>query len=1076
MAKILVVDDNDMNRKLAVTLLNLGGHRTVEANDGADGLAAARAERPDLIVSDILMPTMDGFEFVRRLRGDDALARTRVVFYTAHYHEREAANLAQSCRVARVLVKPCAAAEFIGAIEEVLAGADGAIAAGGENGDRGAAAPQPPAAGGAAFDRGHLALLTNKLARKAEELESANARLAALSELNVQLASEQDPRLLLEKVCRGARELVGANYAVLAAAERDGDAEAAMFTTSGVELASGTAPIPAMHSGLLGRAMSERRPWRVASRDGAPVDAGLPAAYPPAQAFVIAPLMSLTQTFGWICLGGKIGGREFSADDERVVSVLAAQAGRIYENGGLYQRVRSHAAQLQIEMERRERAAAGLRESEERFRQFAETIDDVFFVLSGDLQHTLYRSPAYEAVWGVPNSGLPDHPPPWRDSVHPQDARRLRGDDSAEKTFRIVRPDGELRWVSVRTFPIARADGSLDRVVGVASDITQRKQAEARIGQLNRVHALLSGINSLIVRVTDRDELFREGCRLAVEQGGFRAAWCAWREAATGAVRPVAWAGGQPEPAAFDPDSPVTSAMLSGQPVICNEPEADPSPGRFVRSVHERGDGSIVALPLRMDGSSVGCLVLIAAEPGFFDAAEMRLLMELSGDMSFALDHIGKAERLNYLAYYDALTGLANRTFFYERLAQHISAAARAGRSFALVVAEPERFEAINETFGRHRGDEVLSQLAQRLVACVGDAKDVARIGSTQFAALIFDVEEIGDVVRTVEDWWRRWLDAPIRIGGQDLRIQAKSGIALFPNDGADAETLMKNADSALNTARSTGDKRLFYTPHFSAQVAATLALESRLRDALERDEFVLHYQPKVDLRSRRLTGVEALIRLHTDELGLVAPMRFIPLLEESGMIVEVGAWVLRQATLDRSRWFQHGLQAPRVAVNVSTVQLRREDFVRSLSQVLRSAGSSAGLDIEVTESLIMDDADGNIAKLVAVRALGVGIAIDDFGTGYSSMGYLTRLPATALKIDRSFIVAMLDDPGAMTLVSTIISLAHTLKIDVVAEGVESEEQAKMLRLLHCDEMQGYLMSRPLPFLEMQGYLERAVH
>jgi diguanylate cyclase (GGDEF)-like protein len=387
------------------------------------------------------------------------------------------------------------------------------------------------------------------------------------------------------------------------------------------------------------------------------------------------------------------------------------------------------------------------------------------------------------------------------------------------------------------------------------------------------------------------------------------------------------------------------------------------------------------------------------------------------------------------------------------------------------VIADPERFNTINDTFGRHTGDELLRQLAERLVGCVGGANEVGRIGSDQFAALIWNVREISDVARTVEEWWRKWLGTPFRIEGKELRISAKAGIALFPNDGEDAETLVENAEAALKNAKSTGDKHLFYTRHLSERVAETLALENQLRRALEREEYVLHYQPKVDLETRRVTGVEALIRWQSPELGLVAPAKFISLMEETGMIVEVGAWALRQACLDRSGWLERRLNAPRVAVNVSTVQLRREDFVRTVANVLKLAGGEVGLDIEVTESLIMDDASDNIEKLKAIRDLGVGIAIDDFGTGYSSLGYLTKLPAETLKIDRSFVTAMLGDPAAMTLVSSIISLAHALELDVVAEGVESEEQAGVLHLLRCDQIQGYLISKPLSFEDMTAYL-----
>ncbi len=295
--------------------------------------------------------------------------------------------------------------------------------------------------------------------------------------------------------------------------------------------------------------------------------------------------------------------------------------------------------------------------------------------------------------------------------------------------------------------------------------------------------------------------------------------------------------------------------------------------------------------------------------------------------------------------------------------------------------------------------------------------------------------------------------------------------MAFFPADAADADGLFGNAETAANKAKSTGDRQAFYTHRLSDDGGERLSLETKLRRALERREFLLHYQPKVDLDTRRLKGVEALIRWQSPELGLVSPAEFIPVLEETGLICEVGEWVLRQASVDRVRWREMHFNAPRVAVNVSTIQLRRDDFLQMITDVVRTAGDEAGLDIEVTESLVMEDVAQNIAKLAAVRDLGIGIAIDDFGTGYSSLGYLVRLPVEMLKIDRSFVCAMLDDPGVMTLVSTMISLAHSLRLSVVAEGVEREEQAKILRLLRCDQMQGYLVSKPLAFDAMTVFL-----
>jgi diguanylate cyclase len=1073
-AKILIVDDNPINRKLAVAVLSYEGHEILEAADGSEGLRLVRATRPQLIISDILMPSMDGYGFVRELRADPFVGDVLVIFYTAYYHEKAASKLADALGVSRVILKPCTGAALARSVAEVLAGsAMDAVPVQNQNG----------------FEQEHLNVVNEMLVQTADDLTYTQARLAGMTELNLQLASERDPRSLLDKVCRGARDLLGARYAVLAVGER-GAGKARILSVSGIEFDEVAQGAVRVDSGLLGRVASDRRPWRAFSADGSPFDAGLPPYFPPARAFLAAPLASLSQSFGWICLADKVGEDSFSVDDEQILTVLGAQSGRIYENGSLYADVQHHAAQLMVEMEERERAVAGLRVSEERFRQLAENIQDALFVIAGDLSRTLYMSPAYERIWGASSADLLERRLPWVHAIHPDDLRRIRSQTGwnegaitakHELEFRISRPDGEVRWIFAQLFPVFDAPGVVASIVGVATDITERKRADEKIRHLNRVHAMLSGINSLIIRVADRAELFREVCRLAVEEGRFREVWCGWLDESTNFLMPAGSTGVSSAVASMrvsldeqlQPDWAVPQAIRSGAPVTCNELQREDQGVSFYRDMLALGYHGLIVLPLLIEARAVGCLLLVAEESEFFDAAEMRLLLELSGDISFALDHIAKAEQITYLAYYDSLTGLANRTFFQERLAQHINAAVREGRSFALVIADPERFESVNETFSRRRGDELLRQLALSLTRLIGDATAVGKLGADQFVALIFDVEGLAAAQAAVEDLWRRWLGSAYMVEGADIRITAKSGIALFPNDSTDAETLLRNAEAALRNAKETGDRFLFYSPSLSARAAETVALENQLRGALERDEFILHYQPKVDLETRKLLGVEALIRWQSPQHGLVPPLKFIPFLEETGMIVDVGEWALRQASLDRSRWLERRPNAPRVAVNVSTIQLRRGDFVRSVSKIVRMAGSEAGLDIEVTESLIMNDAAENIEKLRAIRDLGVGIAIDDFGTGYSSLGYLTKLPAETLKIDRSFVIAMLDDPDAMTLVSSIISLAHSLKLTVVAEGVELEEQAKLLRLLRCEQMQGYLISKPLSFDDMTAYMAR---
>jgi diguanylate cyclase (GGDEF)-like protein len=626
-------------------------------------------------------------------------------------------------------------------------------------------------------------------------------------------------------------------------------------------------------------------------------------------------------------------------------------------------------------------------------------------------------------------------------------------------------------------------------VAVISRDIRERiaseqalQEGEAGVKRLNRVYAVLSGINSLIVRVRDRQELFQESCRLAVDAGGFASAWIAMVDKQAMRLKPVAWQGGGREfidriPLELNPAGPMFGlagqAIVERRAIIVEDMATDP---RILlkEEARKRGFHSLVMLPLIVAGEPVALLALYAVEVGFFDEGEMKLLRELAADIAFALEHMAKTDRLEYLAFHDSLTGLANRALLMERLAQAVSTAGREQRKFALAIVDIERFKIINDTLGRQAGDALLGQMAERLTELAGDSNRIARLSADHFAVMIPEVADEAKVARIIEKGGAQVESAPFVIAGTELRVAVRSGIAMFPNDGAEADVLFNNAEAALKNAKARGEKYLFYAQQMTERVAGKLSLENKLRLALDNEQFVLHYQPKVELESRGIVGLEALIRWQSPELGLVPPMKFLPLLEETGLILPVGAWALKRATLDHRNWVEQGLKPPRVAVNVSTIQLRQRDFVGILEQAIMEGVAPTGLDLEITESLIMEDVQHTIEKLLEVRKLGIGIAIDDFGTGYSSLSYLARLPVSTLKIDRSFIITMLENPDATTLIQTIISMAHSLRLKVVAEGVETEEQATMLKLLRCDQMQGYLFSKPLPLEEVTALLLRS--
>jgi diguanylate cyclase (GGDEF)-like protein/PAS domain S-box-containing protein len=743
--------------------------------------------------------------------------------------------------------------------------------------------------------------------------------------------------------------------------------------------------------------------------------------------------------------------------------------------------------QARIELARSE---AGLRASEERFRAMFERAG--VGLTRSDLHGRFIEvNPKFCDITGYTREealGLG-----FQDLAHPEDvgqgiefrARLLSGDTiPLEREARVLRKDGVQIWINVTTSLVSATDGVPRHFVSVLHDITERKEQRERINRLNRVYSVLSGINALIVRVRSQEELFRGACRIAVEAGKFHLAWIGLVDREAMQVRPVAWQGTGEDYIRLMPlnmnDPRAEGRGLSGQAIkerkamVSDDMTLDP---RILlkKEALERGFHSLAVLPLLVADEAVGVLGLYAGEIGFFDAEEMKLLQELAGDIAFAMEHLAALGKVEYLAFHDPLTGLPNRAVLTDRLGQILSAARREQRLAGVMFFDVERFRLINDTLGRQAGDEFLKQVALRFKAAIRAQDTVARIGADLFAVALASFSQVTDASHLFSDRLARAFTLPIVVNGQELRAVLKAGVAIFPNDGDTAEILCGNAEAALKQAKESGERYVFYTPEINARVAESLALENKLRHALEAEEFVLHYQPKVETKSRRLAGLEALIRWNHPQLGLVPPGKFIPLMEETGIILDAGRWALRRAVADVQAWRARGFVAPRVAVNVSQIQLRQKDFVQSVLQALEGFGDEKPLlDLEITESMVMQNFDATVRALQTLRGVGVEVALDDFGTGYSSLAYVARLPVAALKIDRSFVIDMAASRYARTIVETVISLAHSLGLKVIAEGVDAEDQAALLATLGCDQMQGYLISKPVPPEQIGAMLAKA--
>ncbi|MDB6108021.1 MAG: diguanylate cyclase, partial [Gammaproteobacteria bacterium] len=449
------------------------------------------------------------------------------------------------------------------------------------------------------------------------------------------------------------------------------------------------------------------------------------------------------------------------------------------------------------------------------------------------------------------------------------------------------------------------------------------------------------------------------------------------------------------------------------------------------------------------------------------------LLTALLGRMSWQLTQsrlreseskLEHAQRVEYLAYHDGLTGLPNRSMFSKLLSQRISEARRYDRQLAVAFLDLDRFKQINDTLGHEAGDQLLQEVARRLKECVRESDTVARLGGDEFVVLLPQLGD-GKYAATVAQKILSVIAKPFNLIGHEFRVTASIGISIYPQDGLDEQTLTKNADIAMYQAKEEGKNNFqFYSEKLNANSLERLTLESSLRRALERNEFRLHYQAKRDIGSGRISGMEALLRWEHPDLGTVAPMQFIPVAEETGLIVPIGKWVLRTACLQNVAWQKQGLPHLSIAVNLSARQFGDENLLEDLTSILTVTGMDPHLlELEITESLLIRDVEETLRILTALKALGIRIAIDDFGIGYSSLATLQRFPLDTIKIDRSFIRDITGTTHDTALADAVIAIGKSLSLTVVAQGVETRDQAEFLQTHACDELQGFYFKRPLP-------------
>ncbi|WP_372353217.1 EAL domain-containing protein [Pararhizobium sp. YC-54] len=621
------------------------------------------------------------------------------------------------------------------------------------------------------------------------------------------------------------------------------------------------------------------------------------------------------------------------------------------------------------------------------------------------------------------------------------------------------------RWLMTSKVPLRDKQGATIGLVGISRDITDRKRAERLlVGQARLLELIATStpltdfFNELILMIEAHlpgiigSILLLSPDRRHLLTGAAPGLDDAYRAAIHGiAIGPKVGSCG--------------TAAFRGEPVFVTDIQSDPLWEDYADMVRPLGYRSCWSMPiLSYQGRVLGTFALYSHEPGAPTDDQTDLISMAAHLAGIAIERRQSEERIQFMAHHDALTGLPNRALFDERVASALEHAHVTGQWVALAFLDLDNFKLINDTLGHHAGDELLRVVAGRMLACVRKSDMIVRVGGDEFIILLNSLPPESSIMLARFEAIRAAIGAPVVLAGRSLQVSCSMGVVCYPEHGESATELLANADSAMYRAKEAGRNNLQV---FDAQMAAKaheeLQRHEELRDAVASGEFVLHYQPQMNLKTGRIFAAESLLRWQHPQRGLISPGEFIPLAEETGLIVPIGDWVLNEACRQNKAWQDAGLPPIVVSVNVSARQFKERNWVSRVAEALQESGLEACyLELELTESLIMQDVASAVATMHELQALGVHLAIDDFGTGYSSLSALKRFPVRRLKIDRSFVQDIPGDADDRAITGAIISLAQKLQMQVIAEGVETQEQVDFLAASGCDDIQGYFFSRPV--------------
>ncbi|WP_054204164.1 EAL domain-containing protein [Pseudoalteromonas porphyrae] len=1048
---VLIIDDDSLQLKFTELQFIHAGFDTMTAINGIDGLVIAKKKRPNIIVSDVLMPKMDGFQLCKAIKLNPLLTETPVVLVSANYIEEIDKSLASKIGANGYVYRSLGIQKVIDTVVNCLNGKNKKIAL-----------PLSSLELSTITDTDIHSRMLQQLERQVSLNLASRHRnfvqhtiLGHIGDFANSLLMNQNDSLNLDDILAGCLDSAGLSHGIFYFLDEknalDLKAQFGFSNALGL-LVNGF--------GFTETIIDLIRTEKTIAIPSASLDEGISKALLAscdAKSILFVPVHRTKKTSGLLML--------FSNESLLIEEEWIAFG-------------RNVASQFTQATELSE-VFTKLVLSEQKFRQLAENIKEAFFLFEPTQEAIIYLSQTAQTIWDKPHQILSLGFNIWIESVIDKDRdtfidlqQLLITTGKCSAQVRIKCSNQQTKWISITGNPIYDDDGKLSRVAGIVEDINTRKLAEEKIQHLNRLYALLSDINSVIVRARNKKALLNDACQVAVKVGGFDFAWIGLFDENNKRLNCIEQFG------LVDTEHTIAQLFISTSieqlcqnsilENVVNSQELDwyTLHSNDLDSTHNsltlhclHHFKSYICLPLICNQHLVGLANFYSQDAIEFDQSEIKLLTQMAIDISYALDGLKNKERLQYTAFHDPLTGLANRVTLQKNLERTIEN--NVDQPCCLMLININHFRNINDTLGHKIGDQLLKDIAARLLKTIWKSDTVACLGGDEFAVFIPHLTSDKDA-KVVAKKVNSALQKGFQVGGIPLHVEASIGIATYPCKSNNAEQLWMFADIALSTARKNQDFISIYHPSDNNFNPKNLSLLAEIRSAIEHNELVLHWQPKVDLSTMKCTDMEALVRWQHPTRGLLYPDEFIPHVEYTGLIEPLTHWVAVNAINQAKKWNDQGFTLA-VAINISVRNLQEQNINKKILQIAHDINFPINkITIEVTESAVMKNS--KTAKLILnnLREAGTRIAIDDFGTGQSSLAYLKNLPVTDIKIDKSFVMD-LNIKGNKAIVKSTVELAKNLGLSTTAEGVESQEALDYLIDVGCNIAQGYFLSKPLP-------------